>query len=93
MEGLRARLGLQGNTSEEAEKDTGVAAGMVAPLLLLCQKRRQGWKSLCELQGLDLSLCVSLCVCMCVLQSREEDCICPVIEAPRPSTKAAFHGK
>lgn len=34
MEGLRARLGLRGNTSEEAERGMGVAAGMVAPLLL-----------------------------------------------------------
>lgn len=31
----RARLGLQGYTSEEAERDIGVAAGMVAPLLRL----------------------------------------------------------
>lgn len=31
----RARLGLRGHTSEEAERDTVVAAGMVAPLLRL----------------------------------------------------------
>lgn len=35
VDGLRARLGLQGNTSEEAERDTSVAAGIVALLLLL----------------------------------------------------------
>lgn len=31
----RARLGLRGHMSEDAQRDTGVAAGMVAPLLFL----------------------------------------------------------
>lgn len=31
----RARLGLRGHASEESERDTGVAAGTVAPLLRL----------------------------------------------------------
>lgn len=58
----RARLRLQGDASEEAERDMGVAAGMVAPLLRLHQKRRQWWKSLCELWGLHFSVhvCVSV---------------------------------
>lgn len=42
----RARLGLRGQMSEEAERDTVVAVGMVAPLLCLHYKEgRNGSRS------------------------------------------------
>lgn len=72
--------------SEEAERDTVVAAGMVAPSLRLHEK--EGRNGSCSAStGAYSSAWV------CARQSRKTECKCPVTEAPKPATSAVFHGK